>query len=168
VKLQKKKKTFWIDNSQPWYTAKAIKFLGEIITEDSRVLETGTGGSTFWFAERAKEVVSFEHNKKWFEIIKKRLKESGIENVNLIFDPRYRKAGIGGVKGFFDIIAVDGRGRVRSIITGRQFLSPGGYLLLDNSDRKRYKKALILLSGWKRWDFWNEKWRTTIWRKSKR
>ena len=55
----------------PWLVKDSIKFLESILTRDSIVLETGSGNSTVWFAERVKKVISFEHDKVWYDKTKK-------------------------------------------------------------------------------------------------
>lgn len=53
----------------PWFTYPAISFLEDIITKDFRVFEYGSGFSTLYFANKAKEVHSVDHNLDWVEKI---------------------------------------------------------------------------------------------------
>jgi len=157
-------------HSKPWLVPEAIKYLERLLffSDSAKILETGAGGSTLWFAHLAEYVVSLEHSKKWFNAVDRALKAGKIGNVNLIFDPDYPKRGIPvPEKEVYDFILIDGRGRVRSILTVHPALKPGGYLILDNSDRKRYVPAIKFLTnrGWERIDF-IYKWKTTFWKKS--
>ncbi len=154
---------------KPWLVDGAIEFLSRLTLEnpDMKILETGAGGSTLWFARRANHVTSFEHSKKWFNRVSQSLKAGEFGNVNLIFDPDYPKRGIPVLqKEIYDLILIDGRGRVRSILTVHPALKSGGYLILDNSDRQKYTAAIKFLTkcGWPRIDF-SDKWKTTFWRK---
>lgn len=154
---------------KPWLVEGAIDLLSYLtfLDPEMKIFETGAGGSTLWFARRAKYVVTLEHSKKWFNKVEEALKAGKFGNVNLIWDPDYPKRGIPvPEKEVYDIMLIDGRGRVQSILTGHPALKPGGYLILDNSERPRYKKAIKFLtnSSWPRIDF-IDKWQTTFWRK---
>lgn len=48
----------------------------------------------------------------------------------------------------FNFIAVDGRARLSCILKSIPKLKHGGFLLLDNSERKRYEPALKALKDW--------------------
>lgn len=69
---------------QPWLTYDAIALLTRILKDRpyARVFEYGSGGSTLFFARRAAEVVSVEHDPKWAETVFSRLTATGIENVH--------------------------------------------------------------------------------------
>src|SRR3990167_9685848 len=54
-------------DSKPWLTDEAIQFLDKFLKEAPKiVLELGSGGSTVWFAERAYNLISFEHDIRWY------------------------------------------------------------------------------------------------------
>lgn len=48
----------------------------------------------------------------------------------------------------FDFIAVDGRARLTCVLKSISKLKQGGFLLLDNSERKRYQLAIEALKDW--------------------
>lgn len=157
---------------KPWLVEGAIDFLGHLTFEnpDMKVLETGAGGSTLWFSRRVSYVVSLEHSKKWFDKINFMLEHAKIGNVNLIHAPEYPNTGIHSPeKEIYDLILIDGRGRNKSIRTIHPALKPGGYLILDNSERPRYKSSLKFLTnrGWPCIHF-IDKWRTSFWKKPKK
>ncbi len=56
-------------NPIPWYTYPAIEYLENLDMTDKRVLEWGSGNSSLFWAKRAKEVISIENDKEWFEKI---------------------------------------------------------------------------------------------------
>jgi predicted O-methyltransferase YrrM len=154
-------------HSGPWLPADALAFLGELVTPQSRILETGAGGSTLWFAQRAAHVVTFEHHLAWAEKVLAALEAQGIrDRVQINLDPRYIEQGVGSAAGVFNIALIDGRGRVKSVETAIPKLRPGGWLFLDNSLRPKYQPARDLLDGldWARKEFHGD-WYATAWRR---
>jgi len=69
-----------LQDEQPWITFSAINFFEKTLTKDMRVYEYGMGGSTLFFAKRVKEIISVEHNKQWFDLVKESLKKKGYNN----------------------------------------------------------------------------------------
>jgi len=67
----------------PWFTYGGIRFLRNIINKEMTVFEYGCGGSTLFFSEYAKHVVSVEHDIIWANMVNNSLKVSGISNVDL-------------------------------------------------------------------------------------
>lgn len=55
-----------VADEQPWITYPVIDYLNKYLTGQSLVFEYGGGGSTLFFVNRAKEVVTVEHDKTWF------------------------------------------------------------------------------------------------------
>ena len=153
-------------NEHPWLVKAATAFVEQRIKPEHDVLETGAGGSTLWFAKRAGSVLSYEHDIAWHKGVRENIEKAQIKNVTLRYEIEYPINGILGIKEKFDFILIDGRGRVQSTKTTIGYLKQGGYFILDNSERERYREALALLDslGWKRWDF-SEAWRTSIWKK---
>ena len=153
----------------PWLAKDSIKFLDSILTKDSMVLDVGSGNSTVWFAERVKKVISFENKKEWYDKVKKILDRKGLKNVDFYFDVDYPTKGIPDFNILYDVILIDGRGRLKCVETSIKFLKSGGFLILDNSDNEKYKPIVDLLDnlGWKRKDF-KGAWMTSSWRKNKK
>jgi hypothetical protein len=75
-----------IINEKPWIIFAAYRFLDQHIMTDMRVYEFGTGGSTLFFANRAKEIISAEHDSKWAGEVKKALMLKGYKNweINIV------------------------------------------------------------------------------------
>ena len=150
----------------PWLTPEAMKFLESILTPTSSVLETGAGGSTIWIAKRAGMLVTYEHDRNWYEAIRRELDRRGIKNVLLFFCPSYPAEGFALDDEIFDVLLVDGRGRVRTIETALNAVRRGGWILLDNSERARYdsgKENLDAACSEKR--VFNDGWEATAWKK---
>jgi predicted O-methyltransferase YrrM len=49
-----------------------------------RVFEYGSGGSTLFFGERAKVLVSVEHDREWYKVLKQHLEKRGLRNVEYL------------------------------------------------------------------------------------
>jgi hypothetical protein len=56
-----------LKNRLPWLVPESIIELDKWLTKDDVVVEFGSGGSTLFFADRCKKVVSFEFELKWKE-----------------------------------------------------------------------------------------------------
>jgi len=134
-----------IDLGLPWLPFEIIDRLDGLLSSSSRVFEYGGGGSTLWFASRAREVVTAEHDRDWLDMLRERT--SHLENVtilsrspaNLYAD--YVPAIDDYPDGHFDVVVVDGRQRVRTFERSLPKLRPGGLILLDDSERRRYRPA---------------------------
>ena len=136
----------------PWLTTGSIEFLEQYFLENKnpKVLEFGSGSSTVWFAQRTKNLTSIEHNENWHDIVKKKLSEMDNTTVNLILKERpYDSICSQFSTETFDLILVDGRDRIRCIKAAIHLLKPGGVMMLDNSNRARYKEAYRLMKPWK-------------------
>ena len=62
-----------VTEKMPWIAFPAIDQLKKIVRPDMEVFEYGSGGSTLFWASRVKKVVSVEHDKEWYEILKGQL-----------------------------------------------------------------------------------------------
>lgn len=76
--------------------------------------------------------------------------------------------------GYFNLVFVDGRARPSCIQHAIPKICPGGYLMLDNSARPVYKRAVALMRRWDNIAFHGpgppqykprNKWTTTVWTK---
>jgi hypothetical protein len=151
----------------PWISFAAIDFLRKNINLGGKVFEYGSGGSTLFWASRAEKIVSVEHDKRWYEIMKPKL--SGLNHVTYILaepqedlefrykdpaDPANFVSADEKSKGknfewyvkqidqypdnYFDVISIDGRARPSCIARSVKKLKINGYLILDNSEREYY------------------------------
>jgi len=179
----------------PWLTPAAVEILDSILTKEMTGFEFGSGNSTIWIASRVKELTSIEHDKAWFEKIKKALQAKKILNVNyrLIEPEAQKKAAIKAPKNSYeniemeyihascyeayynflnsfsneslDFVIVDGRARTECCQVAKNKIISGGFLLLDNSERRRYMLVEESLSGWPRIHTTTGLTDTTIWLK---
>ena len=140
----------------PWLSYPCIDFLKDRLNKDLSVFEFGSGNSTIFYSSRVKKIISIEHNKSWYEKIKKELPE----NAQIIFyefhpDSEYAKA-IKLQNEKFDIIIVDGMDRVNAIKYSIEGMSEKCVVILDDSERIEYKSGVekLIAQGFKRIDFW--------------
>ena len=163
---------------RPWIVPAAIGWLRRRIRRDWSILELGAGRSTAWLARRAGRVLSFEDNEFWFELARTRLAQDGLMNVDLRLRPVKEFPGeVGALPAdAFDLAVVNFLEspqvtRIDCLKPAMKKVRPGGYLLLDDSDRRGYAQAYGLLAGWRVRRFtgvkdeWPEACETTIFRR---
>lgn len=160
----------------PWTSPASIVFFDQALTRTMTGFEYGSGKSTNFFASKLKHLVSLEHDSAWYERVRFDLEKDEINNVEYHLierketdDVREESVPFGNdtihhsflecfyaYSGFiskfpdqhFDFILVDGRARVDCVVRSVNKLKPGGILVLDNSERERYKKVFNLLKDW--------------------
>ena len=116
----------------PWYTYPCIEYLERFNFKNKSIFEFGTGFSSLFWANRAKEIASVEHNKEWFELISS-IRE---KNQKIIYEEdkdKYIKS-LSNQNKKFDIIIVDGVWREGCAKEAIRYLNEGGFIILDNSD----------------------------------
>ncbi len=154
-----------IEKREPWLVPASIIFIEAILFPKAKVLEAGAGASTIWFAKRVDSVLSFEHDKSWFNDVKETLELQKLNNVDLRHEPDYPKKGLA-IEGLFDVILIDGRGRVKTTMSILKNLKPGGHLILDNAERPKYSKIIQAMRILKYPSIvFKDKWITMIWTK---
>ena len=165
---------------RPWIVPAAIGWLGRRMRRDWRVLELGSGRSTVWLAQRAASVLAFEDNEQWLQRARGLLAAAGLANVDLRGLPveRFVEEVEALEEASYDLVVVDFlesplADRVDAVRAARSKVRPGGYLLLDDSDRPAYAEADEVLAGWRRRRFagvkdgWPQAVETTIFRRPK-
>jgi len=160
-------------NFVPWMTYPAIEFLKNNLKPEHEIFEFGCGASTLFFSKRVKKVVGLETNPRWLGIINEKLQDdknwtpscdvvtsdslssivtpSHNVKINLLEDgltnPAYENfAKNCGQK--FDFIIIDSLKRFECAKNVIDALKPNGTIILDDSERKNYKKIF---------DFFTEK-----------
>lgn len=117
----------------PWLAPDVVEYLEEIVQPDFKVLEFGAGGSTLWFAERVKQVVSIEHDPDWQRVVQKNLTNgnrvlSQLNEMDFFSDRA-------------DLLLIDGEPieeRAYWIIGSPTLVKQGGWVVLDNANRPEY------------------------------
>ena len=140
---------------RPWLVPAAIGWLRRRIRSEWSILELGAGRSTPWFARRAARVISLEDDALWHSWTCVRLDEAGLTNADLRLRPVEEfPREVGSLPDdAFDLVVVDFLEaptvtRIDCLDPAMRKVRPGGYLLLDDSDRPGYAAAFELLAGW--------------------
>lgn len=76
-----------LDDARPWMPFSAIRFLERLLTRDMRVFEYGAGGSSIFFANRALEVISVDHDKGWADRVQRVADSRNLTNLRIITVP---------------------------------------------------------------------------------
>ncbi len=164
----------------PWITFGAIEYLDAQALEGRKVFEYGSGGSTLYWIARGAECVSVEHDSLWYEKLNSRLTHSAHVEYRLAPPVLLNDSEVPGgfddsgsylssnreyhgysfrsyasqidefPEDHFDIVMIDGRARPSCIRHATSRLKSGGMLVVDNSDRPSYSRALQELKGYSR------------------
>lgn len=150
----------------PWWTYAAVDKVSAFLDSrqgNARVFEYGAGASTVWLAKRAAEVVSVEHDERFWESMQPLFAKH--TNVEVLLVPPATASGEAGevrseragyersdfaayvsaldrCDGMFDLIIVDGRARNACLAAAMSHLSADGMIVFDNSNRRRYRQAI--------------------------
>lgn len=150
----------------------ALRKLERIINDKSKVFEYGTGGSTIWLAKRVGKLVSVEHNRDWFRVLREGIREDFGEipknltlmlrlNTPILNDAwvesettkefigmNYIDSILNYPDGYFDLVIVDGRARMSCLFNSRFKVKKAGFLLLDDSQRQCYQDGMGMMEDW--------------------
>jgi len=166
-----------LQNDQPWIAFKAERFLREILRKDMKIFEYGSGSSTLYFSRRVAQVFSIEHHQGWFEQLQQMIDQQALKNVDCRLiepetvnenqDPAYLSSlplyhhetfeiYVKSIDTFpdeyFDLVMIDGRARTDCIARAKNKIKCGGYLVVDNSERKHYFDGNDFLRNEKEWE----------------
>lgn len=132
-------------NAEPWWVPESIPFADDLIQSAWRVLEFGSGGSTIWIADRCDQIISVDDSPIWAS----RVNAMKRGNVSMKLRPRpYHGICQRLRKESFDMVVVDGRDRVACMRAAKPLIRVGGWMVLDNAERDKYKPGSDLFSGW--------------------
>lgn len=134
-----------LGNALPWMTYPFIEFIAEKLRQDYEIFEFGLGASTLFFASHVKKVTVVENDAKWCEIMKIKIAQLGLKNIEIIllssiFDSSIYENSLRNLEKKFDLIIVDSRKRFECVKNSYEFIKDGGALILDDSQREGYKK----------------------------
>lgn len=165
-----------LSDNRAWLTFPAQRWLVSILTTTMRVFEYGSGGSTILFARRVAEVVSIEHDETWYANVKTALIAGQHANCTTMLLPpervslgsetiyrsdqwpgwsfeKYVRAIDAYPDKTFDLVLVDGRARLACVRHALPKIRPGGYLVVDNTDRSEMQPIFGWLATFPRQDF---------------
>jgi predicted O-methyltransferase YrrM len=120
---------------QPWLHPAVTNYLASLLYSTDTVIEHGSGGSTLWLAERVKRVISTEHDRAFFFILKG-LIPANVEYHYLITQtvPDSLPAS--------NLLLIDGEPvetRAEWLKQAPALVKPGGIIVLDNANRPEYR-----------------------------
>lgn len=146
----------------PWWTFSATATVRDFLTQHpkARAFEWGSGSSTVWLAKRCASVISVESDAEWGRSVS----AAAPEKVTIVTPPvpnatkttvvKSKRWGyqhldftayvdaVDDAPGDFDLIVIDGRAREACFDKALARLAPGGLIVFDNTNRRRYRRAL--------------------------
>jgi hypothetical protein len=147
----------------PWWPYDAVAWVAEQLPLGARVFEYGGGGSTLWLEDRGAIVTVVDHDDVWFRHLNEAVmastrvmhrESSPTGKITSDVDPGFFDGYVAAINSEFDdsldLVVVDGRARVECVRKAMRKVKPGGLLLLDDTDRRKYTPALVLLAKWER------------------
>jgi len=143
-------------NPIPWNTYPFLSFIEPRLKLEFNIFEYGSGNSTIWYSQKVNSIVAVEHNKSWYEKVKKILPENAKVILSSETDSNVYSGEILKSKSKFEIVIVDGIFRNESLTSSLDFLTEDGVVVFDNSERNEYEKSFMFLTsnGFRRIDFW--------------
>jgi len=114
----------------------------------ARVIEWGPGHSTEILLKNGCDVLSIEHNPKWFEKASQQFGEA-LGWQGLLIDCTARNSEYAMIavqekdrQGGFDLAFVDGRRRVECVVAALQAVKPEGVIILHDWRRQNYQRLI--------------------------
>lgn len=143
--------------SVPWVAPeggeKIIEFLEKIVNKDSKILEFGSGGSTVWFAKRAKSILSFEDTLIFYQAVTEKLGRLKLKNAKVLYVPEYpRKGQRFFKKNTYDLIYLDGHRRPACCRQTMMTVKKGGYIIIPDGNNTPVIRMKSMLAD-ARWDW---------------
>jgi hypothetical protein len=151
---------------KPWLCPGTVAFLQAQLNKSMVAAEFGSGRSTGWFAALVGRLWSIEHNRVWYERVRRQLEEAGVTNVDYRFvaldhpeseperaeyDPppayvavadEFPDRGLG-------LAVVDGHYRTHCVRRLIPKIAPGGFLLVDDVNMWPSPAALPVPASWR-------------------
>jgi hypothetical protein len=125
----------------PLLSYPVIHLLESRLHPDLRVFEYGSGGSTTFFADRVRSVISVEHDLQWIDELTPGL-QPNVTMLHRPVDENGRYAGAIDVGGPFDVVLIDGRDRLNCLRHAIEAVSATGVIIVDDTERPPYAAAL--------------------------
>lgn len=135
----------------PWYTYPAIEFLRSLDLSACRVFEYGCGNSSWFWAERAKQVVAVENDPAWAEAV--RGKNIPQLTVMVATEKQEYVNAPHAAGGVFDVVIIDGRHRTDCARLAADMVHDQGMIIFDNADWYAEACQHLRSKGWFQIDF---------------
>jgi hypothetical protein len=154
-----------LESRRPWWNYQATAYVERMLPARARVFEFGSGGSTLWFVDHGAEITTLEHSSDWAALVQQACPGLDLIAVESNSTGTVRSVGEPSERPYFDayldvmseqpdetfdLVAIDGRCRCEAGVISMPKIKPGGMLLLDDSQRLRYRPLHEHLSanGW--------------------
>jgi len=126
------------------YKETLIQVLEQV--KPARIFEWGPGESTDIMRTHSPGafIMSVEHDPSWFKKMSERFQDVEVllaQNEEYVFAPVFTH--LGG----YDLFFVDGRQRVRCLLSAWQKLNKGGAIVLHDAEREEYKPGISALQA---------------------
>ena len=139
----------YLDKEVPLMDEDEIKYIESYLTPNTLMLEYGSGGSTFYFANKVKRLVSVESDIMWYMIAKLKIINKELHNIELLYCPNAKAdmyktySLIPDVAGYrnYDVILIDGKSasRLTCIETCKKYMSVNTIIFWhDFTKHKKY------------------------------
>lgn len=147
----------------PWMSYSVVRFLDRLDLSNRRVLEFGAGASTAWLAGRCAEVLSIEHDHDWASRLTQpvngriALAQCTGDWWKIKTSDEYLRIGLASAP--WDLVIIDGMGRVTCAENADALCAPDGLVVLDDThgDRNLAGRIALAEQGFGRIDFWGFK-----------
>jgi predicted O-methyltransferase YrrM len=138
----------------PWITYAALFQLEQYDFGNCKVFEWGSGYSSLFWSPRVHSLVSIDHDPSWHEfVVQKNLNNVEARLVDLA---KYAESIVGAAE-LFDVIVIDGyiheATRYHCARLCTEYLAPGGFILLDNSDWLSNTCSYLRGMGYSQYDY---------------
>lgn len=140
-----------LNPNKPWLSRQAIKKIDSLLTKDLIMVETGSGRSTIWYADRVKYLTSIEHFEDWYKKINKEIIQKKIDNITYLLasdkfinsplESQYLQEIIKLENESIDVLLIDGVLRAEIANAGFSKVKKGGFIIIDNAERYFYLKT---------------------------
>lgn len=128
----------------PWSSFSYVEFIRKRLNKDMDVFEFGCGNSTLFYSKFVNKIFAVEHDKRWYDVINKKIPENVVLYLKSLETGEYFDY-LCELKRKFHIIVIDGRERIKCVKYSVRYLHNNGVIILDDSERKKYKKIFDFL-----------------------
>lgn len=149
------------DSTMPDIAEPALSWINENIHPTEILFEWGSGGSTFWFADRVKRIYSAEHQPAFFRYVKEHYLYENYDNIHMLFAPedaqaypkfkdaydersykRYSESILAYPSRSFDWIIINGKARHACLDLAFSAVRHGGVIVMNDTDKLEYGSAV--------------------------
>ena len=134
---------------RPWFNHRAIRFLNQRISSNTRILEVGAGGSTAWYAEKGATVDAIDGQPDWYQRVTSA--NAGNTKVKVTFVPESDIVEhLRAIHGGYDIVVLDtldadGRCAAAEVIRDNH---PDAIIGVDDQDWEGHRPIDVIFSDW--------------------